>query len=142
MADALQIQRDLVIPGAELEEQATGSGGPGGQHANKTDSRVVLRWSIQESVVLTEGRRARLLERLGGRINKAGELVVSADDTRSWHQNRQIARERMAGLIQRALARRRTRRPTKPTRASKRRRLDKKRRRGDLKAKRGRIREP
>lgn len=140
MAKHLDVKNDLTIPDAELDEQAAGSGGPGGQHANKTDSRVILRWNVRDSSVLNAARRTRLLDKLDHRLNKRGEIVVQADDTRSWHQNRKIARDRLVAMIRAALKKQPQRRATRPTRSSRRRRLNDKRHRGKIKDNRGRLR--
>lgn len=136
MADApdrdLWIDDSLVVPAGELSWRFSRSSGPGGQHVNTTDTRVELSWDIASSGTLEGQRRAELTERLGTRL-VAGVLTVSAAESRSQLRNRESARERLAGLVRAALRPRRTRRPTKPTRGSKRRRLETKRRRGDTK---------
>jgi len=137
MPDDLPISGSLVLPAAELTEEATLSGGPGGQHANKTETAMTVRWSVRDSAVLTEPQRERLLQRLASKLTVDGEILVTARDTRSQHQNRQIARERLVEMLQEALRPRRRRRKTRPTRASRRRRVKKKRHRGKIKALRG-----
>jgi ribosome-associated protein len=137
MADDLEVRRDLVIPGAELVETASRSGGPGGQHVNKASTRVTLRWSVAESAVLGEARRARLLRVLTGRLTARGQLVIHAGRHRSRARNRELARDRLAELVREALRTRRPRVPTRASRASKQRALEAKRRRGTLKRRRG-----
>lgn len=127
-----------MIPGSELREQASRAGGPGGQHVNKTSTRVTLRWNAAESSALSAAQRARLLERLGSRLTREGEVVVHASDERSRTRNRALARERLAELVRRALAVRRPRRATRPTAGSRERRLAAKQRRASLK----RVRRP
>jgi ribosome-associated protein len=130
----------LVIPDAELVERFSRSSGPGGQSVNTTDSRVELSWDIAASNALTEAQRARLLERLAGRLT-AGVLTIAASEHRSQLQNRNAARARLAVLLAGALAPPPpARRPTRPSRAAKQRRVDAKRRRGELKVNRGRPR--
>ena len=129
----LRIGPGLEIPAEELGFETTRSGGPGGQNVNKLETRVTLRFDVRGSRSLTEEQRANLLERLAGRINRAGELVVHASRFRSQARNLEDARERTAALIRAALAPRRRRRRTRPTRASKERRLADKRRRGERK---------
>jgi ribosome-associated protein len=90
---------------------------------NKVNTRVSLRWSVATSAVLSEPQRARLRERLAGRITREGELVVHAGGERSRERNRLLARERLARLVAGALAVRRPRRPTDPTPGSRERRL-------------------
>jgi ribosome-associated protein len=137
MPDDLTLPGGLVLPGAELAEEATLSGGPGGQHANKTETAVTVRWSIRDSAVLSEPQRALLLEALAPRLTGEGELLVTSRETRSQHQNRQIARERLAEIVAEALRPKRPRRPTRPTKASKERRMQGKRHRGKIKDLRG-----
>ena len=138
-SEDLPIRRDLVIPGAELTEQASTSGGPGGQHANKTSTRITLRWSVAESAVLGPRQRARLLQRLAARLTTAGELIVHVDESRSQWANRQTARERLAELVRDALRRPKPRKPTRPSRAARERRLTEKKKRGAVKKGRGRV---
>lgn len=123
----LTVRPGLVIPAAELDERFSTSGGPGGQHANKTATRVELRFDIAGSSALSEHQRDRLMERFGG------EVRVVVDDERSQLRNRALARERLAGRMRNALAPVRSRRPTRPTKGSTRRRLEAKRQRGETK---------
>ncbi len=139
--EALEVRGDLRIPAEEIHESASRSSGPGGQHVNKTETRVTLRWNVVESRVLGEERRSRLLSRLSARITNRGHLVVHAQRFRSRGRNRVLARERMAELVRDALRQRAPRRPTRPTRAARERRLDAKRRQAVRKRDRGRPRE-
>jgi ribosome-associated protein len=128
----------LAIPSAELEERFSRSSGPGGQGVNTTDSRVELRWDVAESAALSEAQRARVLERLSGRLAD-GVLSVVASEHRSQLQNRNAARARLTMLLTDALAPPPpARRATRPSRAATQRRIDDKRRRGRVKAGRGR----
>ena len=128
----------LVIPGAELVERFSRSPGPGGQSVNTTDSRVELEWDAATSAALTDAQRARLLARLAASV-----VRVVATEHRSQHRNRVAARERLAERIREGLAPPPpTRRPTRPTRGSKERRLEAKRQRGETKAMRGRVSDP
>jgi ribosome-associated protein len=127
------VRRGLVIPGSELREQASRAGGPGGQHVNKANTRVTLRWSIASSSVLSDAQRARIALRLATRLTRGGERVIHAADERSRARNRALARERLAALVRSALAQRRPRRPTRPSAGSRERRLGAKQRRGELK---------
>jgi ribosome-associated protein len=128
----------LVIPDAELVERFSRSSGPGGQSVNTTDSRVELRWDVAGSNALGEAQRTRLLDRLGARLTDGAVTIVSSEH-RSQLQNRTAARARLRMLLVDALAPPPpTRRPTRPSRAAKQRRVDAKRRRGELKSKRAR----
>lgn len=127
----LQVTESLAIPMSEIEWVATPSGGPGGQHANRTSSRVEVRYDVERSGVLDPRQRAALLKRFGPVV-----VAVSSDE-RSQARNRAIALERLASRIEVALRPRTPRRPTGPTRASKTRRLEEKSRRALTK--RGRM---
>lgn len=112
--------------------QHSRSSGPGGQNVNKVNSRVTLRIPI-DKFPLSVQDRTRLTERLAGRINSEGELIISSGDTRSQLQNRKLAETRAAALISGALQRPKKRRKTKPSRSSVERRLKEKKQRSDLK---------
>jgi len=116
-----------VIPLDELSVRFSPSGGPGGQHANRSNTRVELRFDVVASPSLTEAQRARLLDRLGP------EVRVVVDDERSQARNRALAVERLAQRLAGALAVPRTRRATRPSQASRQRRLDAKRARAQTK---------
>ena len=133
MLSDLEIDRDLRIPGAELRQSASRSSGPGGQHVNKSATRVTLRWNVRASEALDEAQRVRLYARLAARLTRTGGLVVHAEASRSRTRNLEAAQLRMAELVADALEVPRSRRPTRPTAASRGRRLDAKRQRSDLK---------
>jgi ribosome-associated protein len=136
--DDLVVRSDLVLPARELHASFSRAGGPGGQNVNKVETRVTLRWSVAQSAVLDEGRRARLLARLQSRLSGEGELLVHASASRSQGQNLAAARERLALLVREALAVPRARKKSRPTRASRERRHEGKRRRSEIKRRRGR----
>jgi ribosome-associated protein len=128
----------LIIPDAELVERFSRSSGPGGQGVNTTDSRVELRWDVVRSSALSDTQRERILTRLATRLDD-GVLSIVASEHRSQWQNRAAARARLIALLTEALEPPApTRRPTRPSRAAKQRRVDAKRRRGDIKANRRR----
>lgn len=124
------------IPASELVELASRSGGPGGQHVNTSSTRVTLRWNLRDTRGLRPEARVRALARLATRLTREGEIVLHADRHRSRHRNRQDARERLQALVVAALVVETPRRPTKPSRAAKTRRLDSKRRQGAAKERR------
>jgi ribosome-associated protein len=130
------VKRGLVIPEDELHVEFSRSGGPGGQNVNKVATRVTLRWALSASRALGEVQRGRLQRRLGARMTRAGELLVHADESRSQARNREIARRRLAEIVRRALAEPRVRRATRPTKASRERRLAGKERRARVKRQR------
>ena len=137
MADDLQVGPRLVIPAAELSERFSRSSGPGGQSVNTADSRVELSFDVAGSGALSAAVRDRLLHRLGGRLS-GGVLTVAASEHRNQLANRRAARARLATLLREAAAPPPpSRRPTRPTRASRERRLTAKRRRSELKRARG-----
>lgn len=129
----LQVTPLLRLPLAELVVRATPSGGPGGQHANRSSTRIEVWWDIAASPTLDEAQRARLLERLGRRLDRTGRLRIVSDARRSQWRNREAALERLAEVTASALHRAPARRPTKPTRASVERRLEAKRARAGRK---------
>lgn len=123
----------IFIPDFELEWQFVQSPGPGGQNVNKVATSARLTFRLADSVSLPPEIKARLLERLGSRLNATGELVVVCHESRSQSQNRREAGRKLAELISGALVVRRKRRPTRPTAGSVRRRLAEKSRRSELK---------
>jgi len=127
---------DLVIDSAEIEERFVRSGGPGGQNVNKVATAVQLRFDVRHSPSLPVDVRARL-ERLAGRlVTREGVLVITAQRFRTQERNRQDALDRLMDWIRRALIVPRSRRPTRPSAAAVRNRLEAKRRRATLKARR------
>lgn len=128
---------DHVIPETELEWSFSPSGGPGGQHANRSHTRAEVRFDLGATTSLPDTMKEHMLRRLGKRATN-GVVAVSADDTRSQLQNRRLAQERLAALLNEAAHRPRRRKPTRPTAAARARRLDEKRRTSDRKrARRG-----
>lgn len=134
---ALEILPGLSLPPEELSFTAARSGGPGGQNVNKVASKVLLSFDVSASPSLSEAQRARILERLAPRITKDGLLRVQASNHREQARNLEDARERLRALLAAALERPRSRRPTRPTRGSRERRLGAKRRRSEVKRQRG-----
>ncbi len=136
--DDLVVNERVTIPGAELSWTAVQSGGPGGQNVNKVATKVQLRWALADSTALPDWARERLTGLAGRKIDQAGNLLLSSSSTRSQERNLELARERLAALVREALDRPKPRRPTRPSRAAKRRRMDAKRRLGQKKAERRR----
>jgi ribosome-associated protein len=134
----LPVTGSLVVPAAALSWRFSRSSGPGGQGVNTADSRVELSVTPLELPGLTDAQRARLGQRLAGRLTDDGVLTVAASEHRQQLRNRQAARERLAAVLRAALAPPApARRRTKPTRGSQERRIAAKKRRGDLKRRRG-----
>ena len=123
----------LTIPAGELALAFARSGGPGGQNVNKVSSKVELRWNPTTSAALSPDDRTWLLSRLGNRLTTDGTLIVTSTATRDQIKNRDDAFGKLTLIVRSALERPKTRRPTKPTRASKRRRVEDKRHRSEIK---------
>lgn len=132
MEGRVRITRTCVIDADELEWRATTSGGPGGQHANRSLTAVEVRFDVEGSRSLGPRQRARLLERLGPVVR------ASASETRSQARNRELALDRLRSRIAAALHVDAPRRPTRPSGAARAERVDAKRRRGDVKRQRRR----
>jgi ribosome-associated protein len=130
MEDSLVINEELAIPLAEIELRASRSSGPGGQHANVTASRIEAVFDVASSPTLNTEQRTRLEEKLGERI------TAVAQDARSQARNRELALERLRERLAAALVRPKRRRPTRPSRAARERRLDQKRRTSERKRRR------
>ncbi|MEO6865216.1 MAG: alternative ribosome rescue aminoacyl-tRNA hydrolase ArfB [Gemmatimonadaceae bacterium] len=130
---ALRVNDRLAIPRAELGIRATRASGAGGQHVNKTSTRVEITWNAITSPSLNEIDRARIGTRLASRLSDEGELRVVASDTRSQLQNRELAETRLADIVRRALVIPKPRKKTRPTRAAKEARLTDKRRTSEKK---------
>ncbi len=120
------------VPENEIEFRFTASGGPGGQHANRSNTKVDAVFRLDESVTMPDGLRERVRARLGDVVR------VTVDDERSQLRNRELAVERLRGRVRNAGVVEKARRATKPTRGSQKRRVEAKRRRGDVKRQRRR----
>ena len=129
----LRVSRSLAVPLDELSWRFSASGGPGGQHANTSNTRAEVRFDVMASPSLGHRQRARLLERLGA------EVRVIAADERSQARNRALALDRLRGRLADALRTETPRRATRPPRSSQRQRVETKRRRGEVKRGRGRV---
>ena len=121
---------------SELTFKATRSSGPGGQHVNKTSTRVALSWAINESKAITAEQRARLLDKLYNRLSKEGLLLLASQNSRSQRKNKEDVIQRFLNLIEKSLERPKKRKKTKPSKASKIKRLANKKIHSEKKANR------
>ncbi|MBX2810484.1 MAG: aminoacyl-tRNA hydrolase [Myxococcales bacterium] len=136
----LQVDGRRAVPGTALIVKTSRSSGPGGQHVNKTDSRVTLELILAKlEGVWTEVDRARVHQRLRSQLTSDGRLIVHADGHRHQRRNLEDARSRMASVLRNALFVPKLRRPTQPSKGSKRRRLESKRRAGEKKQSRRKV---
>ena len=130
--ESIQVTRSVSLPRSEIDFRFSRSSGPGGQHAQKSDTRVEASFDVEASATLSEAQKRRV-------VGKAGPVLRAiAQDERSQWRNRELATERLVVALRQALKVERRRRPTKPTKASRERRLEQKRRRSDTK----RLRRP
>jgi len=136
----IQVTRSIAIDEREVEESFTRSSGPGGQHVNTTDSAVLLRFDVWGSPNLPDLVKARMSVLAGSRLSKDGVLTLRGESNRSQEMNRREVRERLVALIQEATIVPKKRRPTKPSKSAKARRVDEKKGRSSVKAGRGRVR--
>ncbi len=135
----IQVTRSVAIDEREIEESFTRSSGPGGQHVNTTDSAVMLRFDVWNSPNLPDMVKQRMSVLAGSRLSKGGVLTLRGEGSRSQEMNRREVRERLVALIQEATIVPKKRRPTKPSKSAKARRVDEKKGRSSIKAGRGRV---
>ncbi len=129
----IPINNNVQIPLAELKFRFSGSSGPGGQHANKSATRVTLLFDVANSPSLADEVRARLFKRLANRIDKDGVLQLHVQNSRSQHRNRETAVSLFQQLLADALKKKKKRRKTKPSKAAVEKRITEKKRRGQRK---------
>ncbi len=114
----IEVNNSLTIPDAELQVRASRASGAGGQHVNKTSSRIEITWNVRESKSISEVQRETLLNRLDSRLSTDGSIRVVSSETRSQLRNRERAEARLAELIRRALTIRKKRKPTRRPRSA------------------------
>lgn len=129
----LFIKNGIIIPDNELEITTSRAGGPGGQHVNKTDTRITVRWNIKASSALTDDQKDYILEKLQSRVTDDGDLLVHNSESRSQGQNKKNALNNLAAIVRNALHVAKKRIATKIPKALKEARLQSKARRSDTK---------
>ena len=137
MIPDLVVAPGLVVPGQEISWTASRSGGPGGQNVNKVSTKIELRFDLVRNRTLGDGVKTRLRTREAGRLDAHGRLIVTCDTTRSQSQNLELARERLADMVRAVLVAPKRRRPTKPSKSARRKRVEHKRHVGEKKRSRG-----
>ncbi|MBJ7444509.1 MAG: aminoacyl-tRNA hydrolase [Sphingobium sp.] len=137
---AIAITRSIAIDSDEIVETYTRASGPGGQHVNTTDSAVLLRFDVANSPGLPDAVKNRLADLAGSRMTREGILILRSEGARSQLLNRQDVRDRLIALIREATIVPKKRRPTKPTKASQKRRVEGKVKRATVKQGRGKVR--
>ena len=135
----IRVTHNISIDEAEIREEFIRASGPGGQNVNKVATAVQLRFDVTNSASLPDDVRERLIRLAGRRMTGDGVLIIEARRYRTQQRNRQDARGRLIELIRKAIKKPKPRRKTKPTLASKKRRMETKRRRGDTKRTRGAV---
>jgi len=129
----LFIQDTIIIPEHELEITTSRSGGPGGQHVNKTESRITIRWNVKNTNALNEVQKLRVLENLASQLTADGDLIVHNSASRSQQQNKEMALKNVADKVRKALHVPKKRMKTRVSKATKEKRLESKSHRGVIK---------
>ena len=136
--DGIRVNDSILIPRSELVMRATRSSGAGGQHVNKTSSRIEIEWNVRLSSAVNDEQKERIVSRLTSRLSDDGTLRIVASDTRSQLRNREAAEERLAETIRKALIVPKKRKPTRRPRAANEARLDEKKKHSERKRERKR----
>lgn len=131
--DGLAVKNGIVIPMHEIEITTSRAGGPGGQHVNKSDTRITVRWNVYKTVVLSEEQKSRVLQNLQSRLTTEGDLIINCATSRSQQQNKESALMLLAQGVRKALFVPKKRVATKVSRSAKESRLQSKARRGAIK---------
>ncbi|MDR3550478.1 MAG: alternative ribosome rescue aminoacyl-tRNA hydrolase ArfB [Candidatus Babeliales bacterium] len=133
MSNDIVLKNGLIIPEHELEITTSRAGGPGGQHVNKTDSRITVRWNVKTTSVLNEYQKELIQTKLSSRLTTEGDLIIHNSESRSQLQNRKNALANLAHEIDNALKIPKKRKATRPSKSAKEARLESKTRHGEIK---------
>jgi ribosome-associated protein len=133
----IHVKNGIVIPYHELEITTSRSGGPGGQHVNKAETRVTIRWNVKRTSALTDQLKERVLKNLESRLTEDGDLIIHNRESRSQLQNKKNALENLAAIVSKALFVPKKRMKTRVPKKEKEKRLEEKKRRGERKKQRG-----
>lgn len=133
MSYDVPVKNGLVIPEYELEITTSRAGGPGGQHVNKTDTRITVRWNVKTTTVLTDEQKNRVLLNLASRLTEDGDLIIHNNETRSQVQNKKLALDQLAREVRKALHVPKKRMKTHISKSAKESRLQAKAHRGTIK---------
>ena len=129
----IPLKNDIAIPYHDLELTPSRSGGPGGQHVNKTETRITIRWNVKETSAFPESLKERVLKNLGSRLTADGDLIIHNSESRSQLQNKKNALEHLAAIIRKAFLTPKKRIKTKIPKKEREQRLLEKKQRGDIK---------
>jgi len=139
MRNDIPIKNGIIIPEHELEITSSRSGGAGGQHVNKTSTKITLRWNVKNTSALTDEQKQRVLEKIASQITADGDLIIHSSATRSQEQNRKMALVRLGQIISKALYVPKKRMATRVSKGAKEARLQEKSHRGAIKKLRSKI---
>lgn len=133
MSNDIFVQEGVIIPEHELDISTSRSGGAGGQHVNKTESKVTVRWNVRTSTAITDEQRQRIIQNLGSRLTEDGDFILHSSESRSQQHNRMAALKRLEKEIKKALYVPKKRMKTRVSKHAKEARLESKKHRGDVK---------